>query len=121
MPIDPLSARSFDPALRPERFAAPPARPAGGPDFRALMGAAGPADRVELSPGIPSSPPPEVLEQIQVAGQVAEELHARGRELRFSNDSRTGQLVIEVRDLDGKVLSRIPPTEAMAIASGSFR
>lgn len=112
MHIDPLSSRPAQPA----RPAAAPQR-TQGPDFRALMA----QDRVELSAGIPATPPPEVLDQVDAAAKAYQDLHARGRELRFEQDSRSGLMVIEVRDLDGKVLKRIPPTEAMAIASGEFR
>jgi flagellar protein FlaG len=103
---------------------------ARGGDFAARFAVAGPklpapaapaSDRVELSSGIPSTPPDEVLDAIGAAAQAYEDLRARGRELRFSTNDRSGQLVIEVRDLDGRVLSRIPPTEALAVASGSFR
>lgn len=107
MHIDPLSPRF----VAPERLAKAPAAP-GGPDFRRLM-----ADRVELSDGIPAEPPPEVLDQIDAAAEVARQLQASGRELRFEQDPRSGQLVIEVRDSAGQVLRRIPPTEALAIAS----
>ena len=120
MHIDPLSSRYADAATRPAQPVVPASGPKG-PDFRALMGQDLTTDRVELSHGIPASPPPEVLDQVQAAHEAYEDLRARGRELRFSNDDRTGQLVIEVRDLDGNTLSRIPPTEALAVASGSFR
>lgn len=118
MNIDPTGFRP----LPPDRPAAPardvaPTRA----DFAARLAAVAPADRVELSSGIPASPPDEVLDQIGAAAQAYEDLRARGRELRFSTSDRSGQLVIEVRDLDGRVLQRIPPTEALAVASGSFR
>lgn len=119
MPIDPLSLRPSGP-LRPS---APPPRaaPASG-DFRAhLPTAPARADRVELSAGIPASPPPEVLDAVGAAAEAFERLHATGRQLRFQEDPRSGVMVIEVRDLDGQVLKRIPPTEAMALASGDFR
>jgi hypothetical protein len=105
--IDPLSPRF----VAPERTAKAPAA-AGGPDFRKLM-----ADRVELSDGIPAEPPPEVLEQVDVAAEVMRQLQASGRELRFQQDERSGKLVIEVRDASGQVLRRIPPNEALAIAT----
>lgn len=107
MNIDPLSPRFVAPDRTVRQAAA-----ARGPDFRRLM-----ADRVELSSGIPKAPPPEVLEQIDAAAEVARELYANGRELRFQQDPRSGQLVIEVRGTDGQVLRRIPPTEALAIAT----
>lgn len=108
MHIDPFSSRF----VAPDRTVKQAAAVRGGPDFRRLM-----ADRVELSNGVPKEPPPEVLEQIDAAAQVARDMHARGRELRFQQDPRSGQLVIEVRGTDGQVLRRIPPTEALAIAT----
>jgi hypothetical protein len=77
-----------------------------------------PVDRVELSSDIPASPPLDVLEQVAVAGRTLEELHERGRELRFATDHPAGSLVIEVRDLDGNVLRTIGPAEALDIAMG---
>jgi hypothetical protein len=128
MSIDPIG---FRPPPPPERPAAPasPAAPRGG-DFAAHLVVGGPAlpapaaprsDRVELSSGIPATVPDEVLEQVGAAAKAYEDLRARGRELRFSTNDRSGQLVIEVRDLDGRVLQRIPPSEALAVASRRFR
>lgn len=114
MHIDPTSTRPIQP---PRPMPAPAPLAPAGRDFRAVAA----ADRVELSPGIPATPPDEVLQQVDAAAEAYRELHARGRELRFGHDARSGQLVIEVRDLDGRVLQRIPPTEALAVASGSFR
>jgi hypothetical protein len=115
MHIDPLSPR---PAAQPAR-PLPPAPPAvRGAEFRTLLAR---TDRVELSAGIPATPPPEVLEAVDAAARAYEELHARGRELRFERDAHTGTLVIEVRDLDGNVVRRIPPNEALAVASGELR
>lgn len=77
-----------------------------------------PHDRAELSPGIPAEPPDEVLEQIGVAALAYEELRARGRELRFASDHRSGRLVVELRDLHGDVLEHLAPSEALAVAVG---
>lgn len=109
MHIDPLSPRF----VAPERTARVPAQ-AGGPDFRRLM-----ADRVELTrtSDVPPAPPPEVLEQVDAAAEVAEQLQRSGRQLRFETDPQDGRLIIEVRDMSGQVLRRIPPTEALAIAT----
>ena len=98
--------------------------PAGGaPHADALpAGAAAPADRVELAGAgaVPATLPPEVLDAVAVAGRVVAELHARGRELRFGSDPDSGRIVVEVRDLDGNVLRRIPPSEALRIAAGDL-
>jgi len=110
---------SFDPiavdlarALRaaPERPAAPAAARDAG------LGAAdpyGPAARVDA---IPASPPPELAAEVLAAQRVVADLHDRGRELHFAMVG--GRVRIELRDLDGNVLRRIPPTEALEIAAG---
>lgn len=108
MHIDPLSPRFVG-----GNQAARQTTASGGPDFRRLME----GDRVELSDGIPASPPQEVLDAVDTAAQVAAELQAAGRQLRFEQDPRSGKLVIEVRDNAGQVLKRIPPNEALAIAT----
>jgi len=79
-------------------------------------------DTVTLSHGeIPASPPPEVLEAMDAAGRVARELHATGRELRFTPPPKGehGRVRVEVRDLDGNVLRTIPPSELLDVASGA--
>lgn len=80
-------------------------------------------DSVALSSdAIPASPPPEVLEAVDAAGRVARELHAQGRELRFTPPSHADgeeRVRVEVRDLDGNVLRTIPPSEALDIAGGA--
>jgi YD repeat-containing protein len=68
---------------------------------------------------IPASPPPEVLEAMDAAGRVARELHAQGRELRFTPAQDGGRVRVEVRDLDGNVLRTIPPSELLDVATGA--
>jgi flagellar protein FlaG len=41
-----------------------------------------------------------------------------GRELRFERDEGSGRIRVEVRDLDGNVLRRVPPTEIFDFAEG---
>jgi hypothetical protein len=98
--------------------------PQGAPRGPRAGAAAGAEDTFTVSHGdIPASPPPEVLDAIDAAGRVAQELHAQGRELRFavpSHDGEDGERVrIELRDLDGNVLREIPPSEALDVASGT--
>jgi hypothetical protein len=78
-------------------------------------------DTFTPSDGIPVAPPPEVLEAIDAAGRVARELHATGRELRFTPPApgEGGRVKVEVRDLDGNVLREIPPSESLDIATGT--
>jgi flagellar protein FlaG len=47
------------------------------------------------------------------------ELAAENRELNFRTDSDTGRLVIEVRDLQGRVIRTIPPSRALEIMAGA--
>ena len=108
-PTAPLAAGRSIGAPDPARGAAAQAAPA-----------AAPADRVELSGGIPPAPPPEVLEQVSVAAQVAQELHDSGRRLRFASDAQSGRVVVSVEDLDGNVLRTIPTIDALGIASGEL-
>lgn len=94
--------------------AAPPARTTA-PKPATQTQHVSPAVRVET---IPASPPPDVLEQMQAAAQVAEQLRAQERELHFE-PTGSGRVVIQVRDLDGKVIRTVPPAEALSIAAGA--
>jgi uncharacterized FlaG/YvyC family protein len=77
-------------------------------------------DASTVSAEIPDGPPPEVLEAMDAAGRVARELHASGRELRFTPpEEPVGRVLVEVGDLDGNVLRTIPPSEALDVATGS--
>jgi hypothetical protein len=72
---------------------------------------------VELS--IPITPPIEVLEEIGVAADRAQELWSENRELHFSKASSSGRLVIEVRDRAGNTIRTIPPSEALDVLAGA--
>ena len=94
-------------------FSNPPAaprRPAGTPAAFAL-----PKQR---DAGIPASPPPAVLREVEAAGRRAEELRRARRELHFEVDDESGRVIVQVRDLDGNVIRTIPPSEALDIMSG---
>ncbi|HVO54348.1 MAG TPA: flagellar protein FlaG [Solirubrobacterales bacterium] len=75
--------------------------------FAERLGAAGEA-----------GPPPEVQAEVKAAARAADRLHELGRELRFERDPESGDITIEVRDLDGNVLRRVPPSEVFDFASG---
>ena len=92
--VDPARAARVEP-LRP---AAPAPGAAGG--FAEALRAQEPAVRVDTI----------------TAQRVVQDLHARGRELRFEIDA--GRVRIEVCDLDGNVLREIPPSRALEIAAG---
>ena len=67
---------------------------------------------------VPASPPPEVMDAIAVAAEAPDRLAASGRELYFQVDPPTGKVSVELRDLDGTVLSTLPPSTALDIADG---
>ena len=73
------------------------------------------ADRVELS----STPPAEALEAVDRALARTSQLAAQNRELHFSKNEETGRIVIQVRDLEGRVIRTVPNTEAFAILDGA--
>ena len=67
---------------------------------------------------VPPAPTPEARELVAKAAEVVETLHKNNRELHFSKDENSNRVVIQVRDLDGKVIKTIPPSEAMNIMAG---
>lgn len=60
-------------------------------------------------------PTNDAMAAVQTAARVYEQLKASGRELRFANTD-VG-MRIEVYDGSGRLVRRIPPTEALAIAT----
>ena len=67
---------------------------------------------------VPPAPPAEVRAQVDRAAQIAQDMADRNRELHFMKDQETGRLIIQVRDLNGKVIRTIPPSHALALMSG---
>jgi FlaG protein len=100
-----------DPAAAQARAERMRARAPEGADF---------ASKVEKAELPADYPPASVWQEVDRAGQVAQQMQTRGRQLHFEHDEKSGSLVIEVRDLEGKTLRRIPPSEALAIAAGAF-
>lgn len=92
-------------------------------------GPARPADRpppttrnsfaADLDSAAAAGPPPEVQAEVRAAARAANRLHEMGRQLRFEPDPESGRVRVEVRDMDGNVLRRIPLTEALEIARGA--
>jgi hypothetical protein len=64
------------------------------------------------------APSSEALFAIRVAGEVARQLHASGRELRFSLVPDRGRVMALLCDADGLVLSRLTPSRVLEIATG---
>ena len=61
---------------------------------------------------LPAGPPPEVLQQIDVAWERARELFASDLELHFEVDADIGRVWAELRGADGALLAVAPPGEA---------
>jgi hypothetical protein len=62
-------------------------------------------------------PRPDALAAVQVAAEAYEVLRSKQRELRFEPTDE-GILRISIFDGTGRLLGTIPPTEALALASG---
>ena len=68
--------------------------------------------------GIPAVPPEDALREVDRAAARADELWRDKRELHFAMDEDSGRVIVQVRDLDGRVIRTIPPSEALDILSG---
>ena len=67
---------------------------------------------------LPAGPPPEVLQQIDVAWERARELFESDLELHFEVDALFGEVWAELRCADGSVAERLTASEALALACG---
>ncbi len=65
---------------------------------------------------VPPTPPADALRDVEAAARRVEWLREHGRELHFETEN--GELRVEVRDLDGRVVRVIRPSEALNIATG---
>lgn len=63
-------------------------------------------------------PPPELLEQIAIAGAIEEQLRESGRQLRFSLLTNGERTRIELVDRDGNAMRSLSTTEALEVAAG---
>jgi hypothetical protein len=97
---------SIDPINPPFFAVAAPGTTAG---LRATAGRS-------FADALASEPLNDAMQAVQTAMRAYEHLRATGRELRFE-PSESG-LKIEVYDGAGRLLQRIPPTEALALAAG---
>ena len=75
------------------------------------------ADKAEIG-GIPARPPEDALREVDRAAARADELWREKRELHFAMDEDSGRVIVQVRDLDGRVIRTIPPSEALDVLSG---
>ena len=65
------------------------------------------------------APCAEAISAMRVAGEVARQLYESGRELRFTISPSPAGVEVLLCDVDGIVLSRMTPSRALEIASGS--
>jgi flagellar protein FlaG len=73
-------------------------------------------DTVHLT--VPTTPPREALDEVAKASEIADKLHSDNRELHFEMDKDSKRVIIQVKDLDGRVIRTIPPSEALGVMSG---
>lgn len=99
-------------------YAVPPAAAAARPQDAAPQIDKGVDETGTIVGDVPPAPTPEARELVAKAAEVVEQMRKNNRELHFSRDEDSGRVVIQVRDLDGKVLKTIPPSDALAIMSG---
>jgi hypothetical protein len=64
-------------------------------------------------------PPPEVLEQIDAARRIEEQLRESGQHLRFSPAPSGGRTTIAIHDRDGNATRTLSIPEAFALAAGN--
>ena len=71
------------------------------------------------NPDLPAGPPPEVLQQIDVAWERARELFESELELHFEVDAKAGRVWAELRAADGTVVEHLSAAEALALGCGT--
>ncbi len=98
------------PPATPKRAAVDPA----AAEFSLSM----PREDTAVIGGIPAVPPPDALREVDRAAARADELRLEKRELHFEMDEHSGRVIVEVRDLEGRVIRTIPPSEALDVMSG---
>jgi hypothetical protein len=67
---------------------------------------------------LPSTPPPDVLAQIQTAGANYESLRAQGYEVQYSYDAQARKSTVQLLDSSGTVVKTLSPAEAVELAMG---
>ena len=76
-------------------------------------------DSMKFAPRPPEWPPQRVWREVDDAAQVWDDLHAQGHQVHFEIDEESGRVAIEMRDLNGRTLDTLSPSETLAIASGA--
>ena len=67
---------------------------------------------------LPAGPPPEVLQQIDVAWERTRELLSSDLEIHFGVDDELGDICADVLRADGSVLERLSGSEVLELACG---
>ncbi|HLI32499.1 MAG TPA: hypothetical protein VKU89_07155 [Solirubrobacteraceae bacterium] len=93
---------------------APSARTGGARAPTATGATLGPAVAVETTP---SSPPAEVLAQVQAAGRVYDRLRSEGITVRFTRDP-LGRMRASLYNSEGAPVRDLSPGETVALAAG---
>jgi hypothetical protein len=77
--------------------------------------------RSRFTGAAPADPPAEVLDAVEVAADVYEQLQALGRRVHFDfdPDSGSGRLTIKLLDADGNLLRTLSPGELLQISAGA--
>ncbi len=70
------------------------------------------------SAAIPDSPPPEVLDAMGAAADAYDRLKTAGRRLHFETNPITGRVTVQLLDPDGNVVTTLPPSKVLDLASG---
>jgi hypothetical protein len=91
--------------------------PGDGHDVAAFVAALAASERTLNIEAARGGPPPEVLEQIGVAGRTGEALRERGQEVRFSF-SEAGRVKVELHNDDGGGVRTLSLTEVFDLAAG---
>lgn len=97
-------------------FERPGATPRSAPSSDA--GSAGSLEAATNGRGVPASPPAAVLDQMDQAARAYDDLRAQNRELHFE-PAGGGRVDVQLRDLEGNVVSTVAPAMALEIAAGA--
>lgn len=111
--IQPYQGPSGTPAAAPVRAASAAGR--GAAQTAATSESEAPVSLDTL----PSSPPPEVVAQIETAGATYDKLRSEGHELRYSHDEQARKTTVELLDGSGAVVKTLSAAEAVELAMGA--